>query len=257
MTEKEWEDMCDVVSDMMTIYTRPYVAILAGGTTGKPPEIGTGTFIEKDGIQLLTCEHVSRSNPTAFYNDDSGSRKLEPNIWCAEAALNKDVAIAPVPGADWSSVSSSAQPLPLSNFAQRHTTVERELLFFRGIGGENAYISDYGADAILTGYCSQEKLETGDSDIFEILWNPNATTISSGTRKDARARIKFNNPAGFSGSLVWNTRFVELGCDFEKWSPGKAVVTGLLRRFDDTTETLLAWRVEHVQSWLTEPPGVA
>ncbi|MFK5980952.1 MAG: hypothetical protein QM488_18930 [Rhizobiaceae bacterium] len=83
-----------------------------------------------------------------------------------------------------------------------------------------------------------------------LCWNPEGTTVSSGAHRDARARVKYSNPAGFSGSLVWNNRFVELGCDFQKWSPNEAVITGLLRRFDDTTGTLLAWRVEHLHGWL-------
>ncbi|WP_018408461.1 hypothetical protein [Methylocystis rosea] len=254
MTEEErkaqWDAMCNVVADRMKVFTRPYVTILAGGESGKPTKIGTGTFIEKEGVQLLTCEHVARFNPTAFYIDDRGSTILYPGSWRMEPDLKKDVALAPVAEKEWSNVSQSAQPLAMSKFAQRHGPVDRELLFFRGIAGENAYISDYGADAILSGYCSQEKIGTCDTDIFEILWNPRDTAVTSGTSSEASARVKYDNPAGFSGSLVWNTRFVELGCDFSKWSPADAVVTGLLRRFDPDTNILLAWRVEHLYGWL-------
>ena len=80
--------------------------------------------------------------------------------------------------------------------------------------------------------------------------SPEETWITSGTSDEVRCRVKYNNPAGFSGSLVWNTRFVELGCDFQKWCPNEAVVTGLLRRFDEDTNTLLVWRVEHLHGWL-------
>jgi len=108
----------------------------------------------------------------------------------------------------------------------------------------------FGVDAIISGYCSQEKLETSDDQIFEILWCPEEASITSGTSDDVRARFKYNDPAGFSGSLVWNTRFLELKCDFQKWNPSEAVVTGLLRRFDEDTNTLLVWRVEHLHAWL-------
>jgi hypothetical protein len=34
------------------------------------------------------------------------------------------------------------------------------------------------------------------------------------------------------------------------WRPEDAAVTGLLRRYDASTGTLLAWRVEHLLAWL-------
>lgn len=242
--------MCNVVTDRMKVFTRPYVAILGGGAVGKETEVGTGTFIEKGELGLVTCEHVARFNPAAFYLDGSGSSELKLGRWRAEPDPGKDVALAPVPATEWSHVSGRAQPLPMSKFAQRHATAERELLFFRGIAGENAYVGSHGADGILSGYCSQEKIGTGDANIFEILWHPPSTILTSGTSSVVQNRLRYDNPAGFSGSLVWNTRFVELGCDLSSWSPSEAVVTGLLRRFDEKTNTLLAWRVEHLLSWL-------
>jgi hypothetical protein len=254
MTDEEqkawWAAASHTITDRMKVFTRPYVTILAGGDGDKPPEIGTGTFIEKSGIRLLTCEHVAKFKPSAYYIDGNGSTKLDPGTWCVEPDPAMDVAFAPMSTAEWGRISGSAQPLPMSKFAQRHHPAERELLFFRGIGGENAYVSGFGAHAILTGYCSQEKLGTGDGNIFEVLWKPGETTVTSGTDSEVRARFKHDNPGGFSGSLVWNTRFVELGCDFSTWSPEEAVVTGLLRRWDKDTCTLLVWRVEHLLGWL-------
>jgi hypothetical protein len=66
----------------------------------------------------------------------------------------------------------------------------------------------------------------------------------------SKERVRYDDPEGFSGSLVWNTRFVELGCDLSAWRPHEAVVTGLLRRWDTSTRTLLTWRVEHLLAWL-------
>ncbi|TGQ89968.1 hypothetical protein EN851_20240 [Mesorhizobium sp. M8A.F.Ca.ET.208.01.1.1] len=254
LTEEErnakWQAMCDAVTDRMKVFTRPYVCILAGGTLGEATEIGTGTFIDSCGVELLTCEHVAQFNPTAIYVDANGSSKLDPGAWRSESNPNRDVALAPVPATKWSDISTSARALPMSKFAPLHAPVEHEVLFFRGVAGENAYISNFGADAILTGYCSQEEIGTGDADIFEIMWEPPNTIVTAGTSDEVRARVKYDNPAGFSGSLVWNTRFVELGCDLRRWSPNQAVVTGLLRRFDSTSKTLLAWRVEHLRGWL-------
>ena len=250
MTEEEqrvqWDLICSLVADRMRVFTRPYVNILAGDV-----DLGTGTFLEKDGLHVITCEHVARLDPAAFYLDGNGSTKLQPGTWRLEPDASKDVAIAPVSDQEWRNVSKTARPLSVSRFAQRHAPVKDELLFFRGIAGENTkYVGHLGVDAIISGYCSQEKYNTGDGQIFEILWEPNKTKISLGTDSGIRDRVLYGNSAGFSGSLVWNTRFVELGCDLSRWSPEQAVVTGLLRRYDETTKTLLVWRIEHLNAWL-------
>ena len=212
--------------------------------------MGTGTFIEKDGVKLLTCQHVASFNPSAYFIDESGScTEVQPGMWCVEPDPSVDAAFAQM-SPRWSGLSGSAQPLPMSKFAARHTEVQHELLFFRGIAGENARLSAFGVDAILTGYCSQEKKDTGDANVLEMLWSPRNATVTSGTGSDVRDRFKSDNPAGFSGSLVWNTRFVERGCDLSTWNPHDAAITGLLRRFDPDTSTLLAWRVEHLLNWL-------
>jgi hypothetical protein len=118
------------------------------------------------------------------------------------------------------------------------------------LAGENAYISAFGADVTLTAYCSQEKEGTGDAHIFEVLLSPRNATVTTGTDAAVRGRFKYDDPAVFSGSLIWNTRFVELGCNISNWSPSDAVITGLLRRYDSDTGTLLVWRVEHLLTWL-------
>lgn len=140
--------------------------------------------------------------------------------------------------------------MPRSLFATKHAPVEKELLFFRGLAGENARLAFGVFDRALTGYCSQEVPNGGDGQIFEILWSPPNTTITAGTDTRVRSTIRYNDAQGYSGSLVWNTRFVEMGCDSNKWSPEVAQVTGLLRRWDTTTASLLAWRVEHLLAWL-------
>ena len=67
MTDEEWKAACDSISDRMKVFTRPYVTILAS-PPGRPAKIGTGTFIEKDGVKLLTCEHVACFDPSARFD---------------------------------------------------------------------------------------------------------------------------------------------------------------------------------------------
>jgi hypothetical protein len=120
----------------------------------------------------------------------------------------------------------------------------------RGFAGENAGYGFGIHQTNASGYCSQEKAGTGDTQIFEVFWEPNNTAYSQGTSEEARPNVKFEDARGLSGSLVWNTRFVEVTSKGGVWSPEHAVVTGLLRRWDEATRTLLVWRVEHLSAWL-------
>jgi hypothetical protein len=244
-----WNALCDKVADMMKVHTRPFVTPLVQDVTGMPPAIGTGTFIYHANMKkILTCEHVANSQPHEHeFHGHQCLLKL-PVSWHMDAT--KDAAVATVPTSHWNSVSHNASPLPLSRFDRKHEPVEGEVLFFRGFAGQNATLQIGWSSLIATGYCSQEKQGSGDNNIFEILWNPQGTTVSTGTSQEVRSKFQYNNPGGFSGSLVWNTRFVEKGCDLSTWSPQDALVTGLLRRWDFNTKTLLAWRVQHLLAWL-------
>jgi len=73
--------------------------------------------------------------------DEAGGGVEAPYLWSTWSAE------------EWSRISGRAQPLPMSKFAPRHTEVQHEVLFFRGIAGENAhYLSAFGDDVTLTGY---------------------------------------------------------------------------------------------------------
>ncbi|MBB4571544.1 hypothetical protein [Rhizobium leucaenae] len=254
MTEEQWNALSGLVADLMKVHTRPFVTPIVHEELDKPPRIGTGTYLDfgegrKRAVGVLTCEHVTRDQPLA--HKPLGTQSLLPLTGVGKAAPDPiDASVFFVDQAGWQTQAHEAELLPLSRLAEAHKPARDELLFFRGVAGENVYIGFGGFDGILTGYCSQEKRDTGDDRIFEVFWEPDKTKIASGTDPVVRDRVKFDNAEGFSGSLVWNTRFVELGCDITAWSPDDAVVTGLLRRWDPKTRTLLALRAEHLVAWL-------
>jgi hypothetical protein len=57
-------------------------------------------------------------------------------------------------------------------------------------------------------------------------------------------------PDGFSGSLVWNTRFVEREQNSQPWNVDCAQVTGLVWLWVPDAASLVATRVEYVRSFL-------
>lgn len=251
MTPARWLQIQDDVAAHMTVHTRPFTTPLTTETPQTVRLVGTGNYLKLGGQHLLlTCQHVATTRPMhyRFFGDDSvfeypGPWRMNPHPI--------DAAEAPISDQAWTAVAHKAATVPVSMFASKHQPKEQaELLFFLGFAGENA---DYGFEIHQTngsGYCSQEKVNTGDAQNFEIFWEPSNTRYANGVSEEARAAVKFCNPQGFSGSLVWNTRYLEMSGAGVKWTPADAVVTGLLRRWDDQTKTLLVWRVEYLLAWL-------
>jgi hypothetical protein len=252
MTPAEWKKICDDVTDAMRRYTRPFVTPLSTSDDASVRLVGSGSYVTVRGRRiLLTCEHVARTTPMEyqFYGRDCVFRHPGP---FTKEPHPIDAAFAPMTDVAWNAVQHRADSVPYERFAPRHQVADRsELLFFRGYAGENAH---YGFDVLDTGgtgYCSQEKVVTEpDPKIFEIFWEPDKTEFSAGTSAESRAGTRFDNPAGFSGSLVWNTHYRDRTTAGKTWSPEDAVVTGLLRRFDSGSKTLLVLRVEHLRTWI-------
>ena len=252
MTSEQWEQIKQNVTDAMLEHTRPFVTALGTETDTTVRLVGTGSYVGDENQRLvLTCEHVAWEKPMHYRFMGSEEVFEHPGPWTLTPHPT-DSAFASISSAQWCATTHQAKAIPLNRFANRHEVVEQaELLFFMGYAGENAC---YGFDTHQTngtGYCSQEKLGTGDSCIFELFWEPDKTKFTTGTSAEAQRGTKYENARGFSGSLVWNTRYLEIsGKEGRSWNPADAVVTGLLRRWDERTKTLLVWRVEHLNAWL-------
>lgn len=251
MTQARWDAICNDVTDQMLAYTRPFVTPLTTENTQAVWLTGTGSFVDLDARRiLLTCEHVSRDKPVhySFYSSDD---VFESAAWTEDTRQSVDAAFTEIDATAWNATTHRAAAVPAATFAQRHRTSQREeLLFFRGFAGDNATYGFGIHNANGSGYCSQEVQNGSDAAIFEMNWNPQQARYTNGTSSAARSAVTFNNPRGFSGSLVWNTRYLEVTESGGQWSPADAVITGLLRRWDTAKGTLLVWRVEHLRVWL-------
>lgn len=252
MANETWEQAKHFVTNAMLEHTRSFVTPLSTETPKAVRLVGTGTYIDNgDQRHLITCEHVARQLPMHYRFSGSDDVFKHSGPWTMDRHPI-DAAFAPISPAQWSATDHQAEAVPKSRFANRHQIVEQaELLFFRGFAGENSH---YGFEIHQTngsGYCSQQKLDTGDSFNFELFWEPKKTEFASAASAEAQREIRFEDAQGFSGSLVWNTRYVEVSYkEGRTWTPADAVITGLLRRWDQDTNTLLVWRVEHLNTWL-------
>ena len=257
MTPEEWLKVCDGITDRMRAHTRAFVTAVSSRVGSYPKLIGSGSYVVRDGQRLLlTCEHVAKQPDLEhqFWASDRQWPIREPFTLKPDPI---DAAWWVVPDEMWSGTKHASQAIPYERFAPWHSLADpAEVLFFRGFAGENAYYDwvDYHTPG--SGYCSQEKRDVKhDPRIVEILWEPEKTTITSTTTEESRQRMKFSDPAGFSGSLLWNTRYVECRLAGQEWHPGRAVVTGLVRRYDPATSTVLALRVEHLRAAMEGDPA--
>jgi hypothetical protein len=251
MIPDEWHRVQHHVTDAMLEHTRPFTTPLTRGSETTVWLEGSGSYVAIDDKRLLlTCEHVAIREALDFRFHGSVQVYGYRGKWTMEPQP-VDIAFGLPIDKEWAATSHKALAIPYARFAQKHQVCEQaELLFFRGYAGENARYGFGVHRAGATGYCSQEKQDSGDDSIFEIFWEPENTQFSSGTSAEARAGTKVDDPGGMSGSLVWNTRYLEALKAGRNWSPKDAIVTGLLRRWDKTTKTLLVYRVEHLRAWL-------
>lgn len=253
MTPEEWRDVVTSVTDAMVAHTKRFTTPMFSVNT-KPPRLrGTGNYVQGPlGRLFLTCQHVAHHSPLTY--EFVGNEKVlqHPGKWIA-ATQPLDIAFSPISEGLWSADPHGAATIPYERVAVRHEpTFPEEVFFFLGYAGENA---TQGMDRFVargTGYCTQiDKDADADDQIFELLWDSTMTQITPSTAELAKAeKMRFEDPEGFSGSLVWNTRVVEVTRSGKQWSPDDAVVSGLLRRYDPDTKTLLVYRIEHVRKWL-------
>jgi hypothetical protein len=231
MTPQQWNSICDKVADDMRTHTRPFVTPLGTATEMHVRLVGTGSYVSREARRiLLTCQHVAVIQPMHYRFHDSGNVFEHRGPWTMEK-YPVDTAFAPINDPAWAACPHNAQPIACQRFDLRHAPADRaELLFFRGFAGENANYAFGIHQTNGTGYVTQEKENSGDDQNFELFWEPENTERTSQTSPDAAGEMKFEEAGGFSGSLVWNTRYFQMTRRGALWTPADAVVTGLIRR---------------------------
>jgi hypothetical protein len=165
------------------------------------------------------------------------------NPFCAKE-YPADVALTKIKDEAWNACQHHARPIPINHFSEKHNPVEGELMFMIGYSDER---SDFHFGTLFlpgTPYLTQSvdfPKEFGDIKFhFSIYYKPDlAVSVDSSARG-------LPKPPGMSGSLVWNTRFLETIQKGETWSPKKSCVTGIVWGWPSSDASLLATRVEHM-----------
>ena len=222
---------------------------------------GSGAYIEFAGQRLLiTNEHVLENPERYHYTQQFHGCEdvLKLPIPAAAEPHPFDVAICPIGDERWQSRQHSAAVIPASRFASTHSPVERELLFFIGYSGERSQFQFGTLFSPGTPLLTQEpvpRVAGLHENQFALSFKPELAESVDGSTRGLPL------PPGMSGSLVWNTRFVEYGMQSRPWSVQEAQVTGQLCRWPTNEPYVIATRVEAILAFLQRhmapEPGVA
>jgi hypothetical protein len=209
---EEWEQHCHNVTRRMTdsvsSFSTPISISLNDDRTGK--HLGTGSFHDLAGIKLLlSCEHVltARSKSRLAHRLLGFDRYILIDGPGGSAPAPIDAAVALIPQAVWDGPQHRSQAVPLNRVAVVHDPVPSELFFVHGFAFENSqFIYDELRTDGTAYLCSETPLpENPQLNLqfhFALEYRKDVATRAFGDRG-------LPNPRGMSGSLVWNTRFVE------------------------------------------------
>jgi hypothetical protein len=252
-TKQEWDEICERVKHEMTHHVKHFITpiskVLTDSETGEEygNHLGSGTFIEIENIKyIITNEHVAKyinNNPLAYqyWNCDSVLR-IKNNFEVLPEPV--DVAVVNIEEKAWNITSHESIPIPIDRFMSKHEPVIGEMLFMIGYSGERSKFLYKTLVNPGTPYLTQEKIFTQDSGENEAHFAIHYEPDEAVSFEDSYQGLP--SPHGFSGSLVWNTRYVEFNQKRIKWSPSNAKVTGLIYKWEQNKTCLWATKVEQL-----------
>lgn len=249
---KEWDRHCARVAwemiENVGRFSTPISLSLYADQVGK--HLGTGSYHDVLGVRLLlTCEHVLRHRGA----NNLAHRLLGHDPYVVLNGVSSgtegtiDAAIALISADKWGDIRHASQAVPLSRWDIAHRPVASELFFVHGYALENSqFIYDDVRTDGAAYVCLQASLpahrDIDDRFHFALEYRRDAAKPAFGDRG-------LPDPHAMSGSLVWNTRFVEAGLAGRKWLPSDAVVTGLLWSWPEG-RCIVATRIEYVRAFV-------
>ena len=245
----KWESMCANVVNKMIDSVQPYLTPISKELSKIEGEhLGSASYIEFKGIKyIITNEHVLEHLQThSLTHQFHGNNNI---IRISKSAISEsapvDAAISEIPTGIWNLFEHIALAIPQARFAQYHNPVENELLFFAGYSGERSKFIFGELVTRLTPYltqicpfpvCVKEALLKYH---FSLLYQPDLALSVEGSSH-------LPDPHGFSGSLVWDTKFVACLKDDIEWDPEMAKVTGIVWGWPSAAACILATKIEYL-----------
>jgi hypothetical protein len=252
MSENEWNEKVKQVLRSMTSAVYPYLTPISAEVEQDWGElVGSGTYISYNGqVFVVTNAHVLyelKGRRGGYHLRES----MDDDVPATVVALEKpfgiltspsDIAVVKVSPKAWKQKGTATCAVPFDRFSGVHAPVERELLFFIGFSGERSKSLHSMLATRGTPYTSQQPEGAAAPDYpeheFHVLYPIGLIETLGDDERGAPL------PPGFSGSLVWNTRYVETTQNGGEWTPANAVVTGILKRWIEKEELLTATKIE-------------
>lgn len=248
-----WDAMCSAMVQAMTALCRPYLTPVSQELSATKGQLkGSGAYLEFAGKRwLISNEHVlerwaSIQHTHEFVGCENPFRLLGP-----PRAIEKhpiDAALWEIPDQVWHLQPHQSNAIPAARLADHHAPVDRELLFFCGYPQERSHFMFETLASVGVPVVTQELRPPTVEDL-----HPNYVLLGyspeHAQRVDPRGR-SLPDPAGLSGSLVWNTRLVECVQNNRNWSPDLAQVTGMLVRSDTPLVAVQMVRIEVIRDFL-------
>jgi hypothetical protein len=249
---EQWDSYVARVTQEMKDFTKKFATPISKVINHDDGQAwGTGYYIELSAQRyLLTNEHVARaltqnSLGHQFLDDDGVYRATNP---FHAYELPFDVAVSRIDPQIWGKKPHGTAPIPEDKWAFAHAPVDGEILFLKGFSGsQSRFLFGTLFNNATSFGCQQVPLPAGDSRFdprfhFAVDYRPDRATPLDGR--------DLPNPPGLSGSLVWNTRFIECTTNEIPWSVDQAEVTGLIWGWPSSKGCLIATRAEYVRSFL-------
>ena len=254
MTEDEWKEHCRKAVTAMKGFTAPFASAVSYEAPDDLPRLsGTGSILELQGRRfILTNEHVlldektGSERPNLAYGLAGTESVFRMDRGFLSAPFPIDCAICPLPEPVWE-MTSTAAAIPERLITWAHVPVAREILFFRGYAQENSHFHFEHLLSGSTSYATQA-MEEAPAGLDERLFFALHHTPEKAEILDGVGHLPL--PPGFSGSTVWNTRYVECLLAGKPWTPEEARVTGVVCRWRSGDTGIVVLRVEYLRSWL-------
>jgi hypothetical protein len=253
-----WQERLLEITRQMRLIMMPFVTPLVRAEPDGAAHVGSGGYLEKTGRRLLlTNHHVVDEGQGRLMHKFLDSEYYFATATFVREPAPMDLAVVWVDHS-WQMTSHSAMMFPEHRVARKHNPVRGELLFMMGFARTRAYYSP-SLEVMLTNgtpYLTQE-FDPGleEREIrhckfdpnyhFAVPWEPDKIEAVDRDRNSIPI-----DPHGFSGSFVWNTRFMEYSEAGKEWEPGVAQLTGIVWGWPTNSRVLFATRIEFVTTFL-------
>jgi hypothetical protein len=260
ITAENWPEIVRRVHTAMAEHVGPYLASISRTHDNKSGKAhGSGIYVAmKKEPGLATCEHVVRTGYESGYRithlpKDGGYYHAFNREWLAEP-YPVDLALTYIDPAIWSE--GDREALSRDRIAERGGIAANELLMLCGYPGEASSFKGYPPPELqsnLVPYTARATALPADfvPDMhFALQYEMNLAESVNGSGK------KLPSPGGFSGSPIWDTRFVASGCS-DDWTPAQARVIGMACRWLREESCIIGVKSEVLARFLSDLDSAA